>query len=162
MYFVAPALHSIGAGVGDIFPFIAPPNFVAPPLHLANEIFPIYTGFHGFSNVVHQPEFPALPLPGRPVFPAAHLPSAPLIGGQNRELMFHADLVTDLPELPQGGGGLAELHPGFKADGVDYKVGVDMLGIAVGGYLYLMPRPCLGCKFQADFVSLLIGDILLW
>ena len=73
--------------------------------------------------------------------------------------MLHTNLVTDLPELPQGGGGLAELHPGFKADGVDYKVGVYMLGIAVGGHLHLMLRPSLGCKFQADLVSLLISDL---
>lgn len=75
--------------------------------------------------------------------------------------MGHTNLVTDLPELPQGGGGLVQLHPSFKADGVDHKVGVDMLGIAVGGYLHLMPRPCLGCELQTDFVSLLIGDLFL-
>ena len=74
--------------------------------------------------------------------------------------MFHADLVADLPELPQGGGGLAELHPGFKADRVDHKVGVDMLGIAVGGHLHLVPRPCLGGKLQTDGVCLLVADVL--
>ena len=99
-------------------------------------------------------------LPGCPVFPVAHLPSAPLIGGQNGELMLHADLVADLPELPQSGGCLAELHPRFKADGVDHKVGVDMPGIAVGGHLYLMPRPGLGGKLQTDGVGLFIGDVL--
>ena len=74
--------------------------------------------------------------------------------------MVHADLVADLPELPQGGGGLAELHPGFKADGVDHKVGMDMLGIAVGGHLNFMPRPGLGGKFQTDGVCLLVADVL--
>ena len=73
--------------------------------------------------------------------------------------MFHADFVADLPELPQGGGGLAELHPRFKADGVDHEVGMDMPGIAVGSHLHLMPRPCLGCKLQTDLVSLLIGNL---
>ena len=38
-------------------------------------------------------------------------------------------------------------------------MGMDMLGIAVGGHLHLMPRPSLGCKFQTDLVSLLIGDL---
>ena len=99
-------------------------------------------------------------LPGGPVFPVGHLSSAPLIGGKNRELMFHADLVVDLPELPQGGGGLAELHPRFKADGVDHKVGMDMPGIAVGGYLHLMPRPGLGGKLHTDAVCLLVADVL--
>ena len=73
--------------------------------------------------------------------------------------MFHTDLVADLPELPQGGGGLAELHPRFKTDGVDHKVGVYMPGIAVGGHLHLMPRPCLGGKLQTNLVRLLIGDL---
>lgn len=74
--------------------------------------------------------------------------------------MFHTNLITDLPELPQGGGGLAELHPCFKADRVDHEVGMYMLGIAVGGHLHLMPRPGLGCKFQTDCVGLFIGDVL--
>ena len=101
-----------------------------------------------------------MPLPGSPVFPVAHLPSAPLIGGQNGEFVFHADFVADLPELPQGGGSLAELHPGFEADGVDHEVGMDMLGIAVGGHLHLMPRPGFGSELQTDGVCLLIADIL--
>ena len=76
--------------------------------------------------------------------------------------MLHTDFVADLPELPQSGRGLAELHPSFKADEVDHKVGMDVLGIAVGGHLYLMPRPSLGGKFQTDLVSLLIGDLFFW
>ena len=99
-------------------------------------------------------------LTGRSVFPVAHLPSTPLIGGQNGELMLHADFVADLPELPQGGWGLAELHPGFKADGVDHEVGMDMPGITVGSHLHLMPWPGLGSKFQPDCVGLFIGDVL--
>lgn len=73
--------------------------------------------------------------------------------------MFHTNLVTDLPELPQSGGGLAELHPRFKADRVDHEVGMYMLGIAVGGHLYLMPWPGLGGKLQTNFVCLLISDV---
>lgn len=102
-----------------------------------------------------------MPLPGGTVFPVGHLPPAPLIGGQNGEFVFQTNLVADLPELAQGGGGLAEFHPSFKADGVDHKVGVDMLGIAVGSHLHFMPRPSLGCKLQTNFVGLLIGDLFL-
>ena len=101
-----------------------------------------------------------MPLPGGTVFPVAHFPSASLIGGQNGEFVFHADLVADLPELPQSGRGLAELHPGFKADGVDHEVGMDMLGIAVGGHLHLISRPGFGGKLQTDGVGLFIGDVL--
>lgn len=74
--------------------------------------------------------------------------------------MFHTNLVTDLPELPKSGGGLVELHPGFKIDGVDHEVGMDMLGIAMSGHLYLMPRPGFGGKLQTDGVCLLVADIL--
>lgn len=74
--------------------------------------------------------------------------------------MFHADLVADLPKLPQSGRGLAEFHPRFKADGVDHKVGVDMPGITVSGHLYLMPRPGFGGKLQTDSVRLLVADVL--
>lgn len=76
--------------------------------------------------------------------------------------MGHTDLVTDLPKLPQSGRSLVQLHPGFKADGVYHEVGMYVSCIAVGSYLYLMPRPSPGCKLQTDFVSLLIGDILFW
>lgn len=74
--------------------------------------------------------------------------------------MFHADFVADLPELPQGGRGLAELHPRFEADGVDHEVGMDMPGVAVGGHLYLMPRPGFGGELQTDCVGLFICDVL--
>ena len=75
--------------------------------------------------------------------------------------MLHTNLVTDLPELPQSGRGLVQFHPGFEADGVDHKVGVYVLGVAVGGNLHLMPRPCLGCKLQANLMCLLISNLLL-
>lgn len=101
-----------------------------------------------------------MPLPGSPVFPVAHLPSAPLIGGQNGEFVFHADLITDLPELPQRCRGLVELHPRFEADGVDDEVGVNVVGIAVGGHLHLIPRPGLGREFQPDCVGLFVGYFL--
>ncbi len=75
--------------------------------------------------------------------------------------MGHTNLVANLPELPQGGGGLAQLHPGFEADGVDYKVGMHVLGIAVCSHLHFMPRPGLGCKLQANLMCLLISNLFL-
>ena len=100
-----------------------------------------------------------MPLPGCPVFPCGHLSAALLVGRQNREIVGHTNPIADLPKLPQGIRSLAELHPGFEADGVDDEVGVDVLGIAVGGYLYFMPRPCLCYKLQTDGMGLLVGDI---
>ena len=160
MQLVAPALHPVGTGVGDVFPLIAPPDIVAPPLHLADEILPAHTHFHGFPDVVHEPELPALTLPGGTVFSGGHLLPALLIRRQNREVVRHADFVADLPELAEGVGVLAKLPARLKADGIDDEVGVDMPGIAVGGYLHLMPRPGLRRKFQTDCVGLGIGDVL--
>ena len=74
--------------------------------------------------------------------------------------MAHTYLVADLPELPQGVGGLVELHPRFKADGVDDEVGVDMFRVTVSGHLDLMPRPRPGGELQTDDVSLLVSDLL--
>ena len=157
---VAPAFQPIGAGVGDVFPLVAPPDIVAQPLHLADEILPAHTHFHGFPDVVHEAELPALPLPGGTVFSGGHLLPALPVGRQNREVMRHTDLVADLPELAEGVWVLAELLPGLKADGVDDEVGVDMPGIAVGGHLHLMPRPGLRRKLQPDGMGLGIGDVL--
>ena len=160
MQLVAPAFHPVGTGVGDVFPLIAPPDIVAPPLHLADEILPAHTGFHGLPYVVHEAEFPALPLPGGTVFSGGHFLPALLIGRQNREVVRHADFVADLPELAEGIGILAELPACLEADGIDDEVGVDMPGIAVGGHLHLMPRPGLRRKFQTDCMGLGIGDVL--
>ena len=160
MQLVAPAFHPVGAGVGDVFPFIAPPDLIAPPLHLADEILPAHTHFHGFPDVVHEAKCPALPLPGGTVFSGGHLLPALLVRGQNREVVCHADLVADLPELAEGIGVLAELLPSLKADGIDDEVGVDMPGITVGGHLHLMPRPGLRRKLQPDGMGLGIGDVL--
>ena len=162
MQLVATAFHPIGAGIGDVLPLVAPPDLVAPPLHLADEILPAHTGFHGFSDVVHEAEFPALPLPGGTVFSGGHLLPTLFVRRQNREMVRHADLVADLPELAEGVGILAELLPGLEADGIDDEVGVDMPGIAVGGHLYLMPRPGLRRELQSDGMGLGIGDVLPW
>ena len=160
MQLVAPAFHPIGTGVGDVFPLVAPPDIVTPPLHLADEILPARTDFHGFTDVVHEAEFPALPLPGGTVFSGCHFLPALLIGRQNREVVRHTDLVADLPKLAEGVGVLAELSACLEADGIDDEVGVDVGRIAVGGHLHLMPRPGLRRKLQSDFVSLFIGDVL--
>ena len=160
MQLIAPAFHPIGAGVGDVFPLVAPPDIVAPPLHLADEILPADTGFHGFPDVVHEAELPALTLPGGTVFSGGHLLPALLVRRQNREMVRHTDLVADLPELAEGIGVLTELLPSLKADGIDDEVGVDMPGIAVGGHLHLMPRPGLRRKLQPDGMGLGIGDVL--
>ena len=160
MQLVAPTFHPVGTGVGDVLPLVAPPDIVAPTLHLADEILPADTHFHGFSDVVHEAEFPALTLPGGAVFPWGHLLPTLLIGRQNREVVRHADLVADLPELAEGVGVLAELPACLEADGIDDEVGVDMPGIAVGGHLHLMPWPGLCRKLQPDGMSLGIGDVL--
>ncbi len=130
-------------------------------LHLPDKILLTGAGFHGFPDVVHEPKFPALTLPGCPVFPGSHLFPSLLILGQDGEAVSHTDLVTELPKLPQGIGGLPQLSPSFKTHGIYHKVGVDMLGIAVGSHQHLMPWPRLGSELQTNGMSLFVTDILL-
>ena len=78
-----PALHSIGTGEGDVLPILCPLDFIAPALHLTNEIFLSAAHFHGLGHIVHQPELPALTLGGDPVLPAAHPLTAFFVGWQD-------------------------------------------------------------------------------
>ena len=74
--------------------------------------------------------------------------------------MLFADLIADAAKLAQGVGILPELSSVNKADGVDRKVGMDVLGIAVGGYLHFISRPCFFCKRSCNLMRLLGSDIL--
>ena len=75
----SPALFSIGTGEGDFLPLRCPLDFIALALHEKNKIFFVRTEQHRLTNIVHQPELPAFPLPGRPVFPGRHLLAAAFI-----------------------------------------------------------------------------------
>lgn len=155
-----PALHSIGTGEGDVLPLIRPLDFITPALHLPDEFFLVPADLHGLGNIVHQPELPALALCGDPVLPAAHPLAAFFIGRQDGQTMLPAQLITDGTELLQCIGVLPQLSAIHKADGVDNKMGVDMLGIAVGGHLYLMSGPGFRGELSGNGMGLLVGDIL--
>ena len=100
--------------------------------------------------------------PGGTVFPRGKFSAALLIGRQDAQVMCLADLVTDAAKLAQGVGILPQLSSICKADGVDYKVGMDMLGIAVSADLHLISRPCFLRKLSGDLVRLLGRDVLPW
>ena len=87
MQAVISALHSVGTGVGDVLSIIRPLDFIAPVLHLPDEIFPAAAGFHRLGHIVHQPELPALTLGSNTVLPAAHPIAASLIGRQDGQAM---------------------------------------------------------------------------
>lgn len=143
-----------------MLPLMRPQNFVPGTVHQLYEIFFIGTTLHGFIDVVHQTELPALILPGGTVLPCRKFSAALLIGRQDAQVMLFADLVTDAAKLAQGVGILPELSSVNKADGVDHKVGMDMLGIAVGGYLHFISRPRFLCKRSCNLMCLLGSDIL--
>ena len=63
--------------------------------------------------------------------------------------------------MEQGIRMLPQLQAVLKAHRVDHKMGMDVVGIAMGGNQHLIPRPGLFCKFQCDLMGLLVGDILL-
>ena len=155
-----PALHSVGTGEGDVLSFIRPLDFIAPALHLPDEFFLAAADLHGLGHIVHQPELPALALCGNPVLPAAHPLAAFFIGRQNGQAMLPAQFIADGTELLQSVGILPQLSAVYEANGVDHKMGVDVLGIAVSGHLHLMSGPGLHGELSGDGMSFLVGDIL--
>ena len=143
-----------------MLPFFCPEDFVPGTIHQFYKILATAAFLHRFIDVVHQTELPALISPGGTVFPRGKFSAALLIGRQDAQVMFLADLVTDAAKLTQSAGILAELSSVYKADGVDYKVGMDVLGIAVGADLHLISRPCFLCKRSCNLMHLLGSDIL--
>jgi hypothetical protein len=73
------ALHSVGTGEGNVFPFVCPEDLIALFLHEGNEALATYTLLHGFSDVVHQTELPALALLRRPILSGRNLLTALLV-----------------------------------------------------------------------------------
>ena len=150
----SPALFSVGTGEGDLLPLRCPLDFVALAFHEKNKIFLVRAKLHRLTDVVHQPELPAFPLPGCPVFPGGHLLAAAFILRQNTEPVSMTDLVADLPQIFQGVGILPELSPGLKAHRVDDEVGMHMPGVAVRSDQDLRPGPGPGGKLQRDLMGL--------
>ena len=148
------ALHAVGTGEGDVFPFLCPIHFIAFSFHEDDEIFPAQALLHGFSDVVHQSELPTLTFLRCAVFSGRQVLSTALVWLQYTQAMGTADLIAELAKLFQSAGVLPQLLSVFIADGVDDKVGVNVGSVAVRGYQYLMPRPCLLRKLLSDFVSL--------
>ena len=137
-----------------MFPFLCPIHFIAFSFHKVDKIFPTQALLHGFPDMVHQPELPALTFLRCAVLPGGKVLSTALVRFQHTQSMSLADLITELAKLFQSAWVLPQLLSVFIADGVDHKVGMDMGSVAVRGYQYLMPRPCLLCKLFCDLVSL--------
>ena len=74
--------------------------------------------------------------------------------------MLPAQFIADGTELLQSVGILPQLSAIYKTDRVDYEVGVDVFGIAVGGHLHLMSGPCFHGELSGDVVGLFIRDVL--
>ena len=137
-------------------------HFVACPFHQQKKIPPAAAFLHGLCDLKHQFEFPALALLRSPVLPGGELLTALFVRLQHRQIMGKAYLITQFPELLQGGGILPELLPGFIGNGVDDEVGMNVLGITVGGNLNLMTGPGLLRKLLCDLVGLHQGQLLPW
>ena len=148
------ALHAVGTGEGDVFPFLCPIHFIAFSFHKVDKIFPVQALLHGFPDMVHQPELPALPLLRCAVLSGGKVLSTALVGFQHTQSVSLANLIAELAKLFQSAGVLPQFLSVFVTDGVDHKVGMDMGGIAVSGHQHLMSRPCLLRKLLCDLVSL--------
>ena len=160
MQITSSALHSVRTGEGDIPSSIFPSDLVAFSLHQDDEILTAAAFLHGISDIVHQTEFPALPLLRCPPFSGGHLLAAALVFGQDGETVRYADIIADHPKEFQGVGVLMQLQTSLEVHGVDDEVTVDMVGIAVGRDENFRSGPCTGCEFQSNLMCLPVGDIL--
>ena len=143
-----------------MLPFIRPENLISGTVHQFQKVLFAGTALHGFIDVIHQTELPALILPGGTVLPCRKFSAALLIGRQDGQVVCLADLVADAAKLSQGVWILPQLSSVNKADRVDHEVGMDVLGIAVGADLHLISRPCFLCKRSCNLMRLLGSDIL--
>lgn len=160
MQTASSAHHSIGTGEGNIPSPILPSYFVAFSLHQNDEVLTAAAFLHGIADIVHQPEFPALPLLRCPPFSGGHLLAAALVLGQDRETVCHTDIVADHPKEFQGVGVLPELQSSLEVYGVDDEVTMDMVGIAVGSDEDFRTGPGTGSEFHGNLMRLLGSDIL--
>ena len=74
--------------------------------------------------------------------------------------MGHADIVTDQPQKLQSVGILPELPTSLEVYGVDDKVTMDMVSVAMGGDENFRTGPGTGGEFQSYLMSLLGSDDL--
>lgn len=160
MQTASSALSSVGTGEGDILPLLRPPDFVASALHKDDDIFLAPALPHGVTDVVHQTELPALALLCRPPFSGGQLLAAALVLRQDTEPVSLADFIADLTQRLQCVGILPKLPPGFKVDGVDDEVTMDMVGVAMGGDEDFRTGPGSDCKLLCNLMGLPGRDVL--
>lgn len=137
-----------------MLPVFCPVHLIARPFHQQKEIFFTAAFLHGFGDLEHQLELPALAFLRSPVLPGGEFLTALLVRLQYGQVMIKAYFITQFPELLQGGGILPELLPGFVCHSVDDEVRMDVSSITVGSDLNLMTGPSLLRKLNCDFVSL--------
>ena len=161
MQTASPALHSVGTGEGNIFPFLRPFDFVAFALHEVDKIVFVQTSLHGILDMIHQPELPTVAVLCGTILPGGELLTAARIGLQHLETVGLADLIAEGPQLFQRVGILPQFLSGLKADRVDNEVGMDVRCIAVRGHQDFMSGPCAGRKLLRKRMRLSGRDILL-
>lgn len=69
------------------------------------------------------------------------------------------DIIADLPKILQRVGVLPQFVTIYEADRVDNKMGVDMLGIAVGGDLDFVTGPCFHGELSGNLMRLSVRDV---
>ena len=143
-----------------MLPLLCPQDLVSGTVHQFQKVLLAGTALHGFVDVIHQTELPALILPGGTVLPCRKFSAALPVGRQDGQVMCLADLIADAAKLAQGVGILPQLSSVNKADRVDHEMGMDMLGIAVSADLYLISRPRFLRKPSGDLMCLPGRNIL--
>ena len=138
MQFTVPAPHAIRGGVGDVFAAVLPADGVTLRLHQGNKGILVGGVFHALVDGVHEPQLPALPLERRVVFRTVHAVGVAAVSGlEHRQSQFLTDHVIAPHQLLQLFLRHVQLFAGFKVDGVDDAVGVDVLPVYMGADQHL-------------------------
>jgi len=75
--------------------------------------------------------------------------------------MGGADFIVELSQMEQCIGMLSQFQAVLKADRVDHKMGMDVVGITVSSHQHFIARPGLRRKLQSNLMGLLVGDVFL-
>lgn len=161
MEFDVPAPVPLRGGVGDVFPVIAPPDFVTLGFHQPSEMTGGFRHCHGIVDGNHQPQLPALAFVGRAVFSGGHPGGLFLLRLDHGQTIFQAQSIGHIPQMLEGFHVAVVLFACVRADGIDDEVGMDMLPVGVGGHHHLEALELL-CQFQGNLMGGLGCQLLLW
>ena len=147
-----PAPLPLRGRVGDIFPAVRPVYLIALLLHQIDEMGAAFGDAHGIIDGDCQPHFPALSLVCGAVFRRRHSGCSLLLWLDHRQSILPAQVVRGLTDSLDVVLVRVVFSSGFRADGVDNQVGMEVVPVGMGADQHLMSRKFLG-QLQPNLVG---------